>query len=142
MSAIREEVVEAAINRSFAIIDYNIYNNLHKRHEFRKQTLLADNSLTKDEKSEAIRKLNIIYDRDKVTFNSGTKRICETCNQECLATLYCECCIRIYLKAKFSNWTSGNKDIDNLIQKCQIESIRPYNIIEWIPYENLQNINY
>ncbi|PKK73757.1 hypothetical protein RhiirC2_775641 [Rhizophagus irregularis] len=36
------------------------------------------------------------YDRDKVIYNSGIKRICENCNHECLATLYCEYCIRNY----------------------------------------------
>src|SRR5437763_15134483 len=74
--------------------------------------------------------------------NEGTKRICENCNQECLATLYCELCVQNYLKANFSNWTSGNNDIDNLIQKCQKEALRPSMIVEWIPYNNLQNIKY
>ena len=59
-----------------------------------------------------------------------------------MATLYCEYCVRHYLKAKFSNWTSGNDDIDNLIQKCQMETLMPNKIIEWIPYDNLQNIKY
>jgi hypothetical protein len=74
--------------------------------------------------------------------NEGTRRICENCNQECLATLYCEYCVRNYLKANFSNWTSGNVDIDNLIQKCQMETIRPNVIVEWILYNNLQNVKY
>ena len=43
---------------------------------------------------------------------------------------------------KFSNWTSGNNDIDNLIQKCQMETFSLYNIVERIPYSNLQNIKY
>uniref|UniRef100_U9UZR8 Protein kinase domain-containing protein n=1 Tax=Rhizophagus irregularis (strain DAOM 181602 / DAOM 197198 / MUCL 43194) TaxID=747089 RepID=U9UZR8_RHIID len=142
MSGIRTEVVWAALNRSKALMDYNIYNNIHKQYEFQKQTLLADNSLTEDEKTEAIKKLSKTYDKYKVLNNEGTKRICENCNQECLATLYCEYCIRNYLKAKFSNWTSGNDDIDNLIQKCQMETLNPKMIIEWIPYNNLQNIKY
>ncbi|POG61721.1 kinase-like domain-containing protein [Rhizophagus irregularis DAOM 181602=DAOM 197198] len=71
-----------------------------------------------------------------------TKRICENCNQECLATTYCECCIRNYLKAKFSNWTSGNVIINNLIQECQMKTIYPKLIPEWIPYNKLQNIKY
>ena len=70
------------------------------------------------------------------------KRICENCKEECLATLYCEYCIRNYLKEKFSSWTSGNNDIDDLIQKCQLESHAPNYIVEWIPYNNLQNIEY
>ena len=48
MSAIREVVVQAAINRSHALIDYNIYNDFHKRFEFERQTLLVDKSLTVD----------------------------------------------------------------------------------------------
>ena len=59
-----------------------------------------------------------------------------------MATLFCEYCIRNYLKANFSNWTSGNDNIDNLIQKCQSETLHPQMIIEWIPYNNLQNIKY
>ena len=142
MSAIRKELVDAAVNRSFALVDYNIHNNLHKRHEFRQKTILADESLTENEKTEAIRSLTKVYDGEKVLCNEGTKRICENCSQECLATLYCELCVRNYLKAKFSNWSSGNDNIDNLIKKCQIETLEPDSVIEWIPYNNLQNIKY
>ncbi|GBC16689.2 kinase-like domain-containing protein [Rhizophagus irregularis DAOM 181602=DAOM 197198] len=142
MSVIRKELVHAAMNRSLALINNNIHNDIHKRYEFRKQTLLADNSLTKDEKNYAINWITTSYDRNKILGNSGTRRICENCNQKCLATLYCEFCVRNYLKEKFSNWTSGNVNIDNLIQKCQIETFEPGTIIEWIPYNNLQNIKY
>src|ERR1043165_1815029 len=80
MSAIRKELVIAAFNRVGALIDYNIHNDIHKRHEFKQQTILADESLTKDEKTEAIRELNKNYDLSKLIFNSGTKRICENCS--------------------------------------------------------------
>src|SRR3954471_3315905 len=142
MSAIREELVNAVVNRTYNSTDYNIYNYIHKRHEFRKQTVLANESLTKDEKTEAIRILTKAYVREKILYNEGTTRTCENCNQQCLATLYCEHCVRNYLKAKFSNWTSGSDDIDNLIQKCQMETLMPNLIVEWIPYNNLQNIKY
>ena len=125
MSAIRKELVDAAVNRSFALVDYNIHNNLHKRHEFRQKTILADESLTENEKTEAIRSLTKVYDGEKVLCNEGTKRICENCSQECLATLYCEFCVRNYLKANFSNWSSGNDNIDNLIQECQMKTFNP-----------------
>ncbi len=59
-----------------------------------------------------------------------------------MATLYCEHYVRNYLKANFSNWTSGNSDIDNLIQNCQMEALMPNMIVEWIPYNNLQNVKY
>ncbi len=89
-----------------------------------------------------ITRLTRIYDDNKVNFNEGIKRVCENCKQECFATLFCELCVRNHLKANFSNWTSGNNEIDNLIQKCQMETLIPHVIIEWIPYNNLQNIKY
>ncbi|CAB4437504.1 unnamed protein product [Rhizophagus irregularis] len=142
MSTLRRELIHATINRASSLTDTNIYNDIHKQFEFKKQTVLADKILTNDEKTYAIRWITRDYDRDKVNFNSGTKRICENCKQECLATLYCEYCVRNYLKEDFSNWTSGNDDIDNLIQKCQMETHMPYVVVEWIPYSNLKNIKY
>ena len=142
MTTIRRELVNAAVIRAHMLIDYNIYNDMHKQHGFKKQTVLVDNSLTDDEKTAAVKKLNEVYDLNKVISNEGIKRICENCNQECLATLYCEHCVRNYLKVNFSNWTSGNNDIDKLIQKCQMETFAPNMIIEWIPYINLQNVKY
>jgi hypothetical protein len=142
MSAIRLELVHAAISKAFSSVDYNIYKGLHQQYEFIQQTILADNSLTENEKTEAIRFTNEDYDRDKVRCNEGTRRICENCKQKCLATLYCEYCVQNYLKANFSNWTSGNNDIDILIQKCQSEAFIPSNIVEWIPYNNLENVEY
>jgi hypothetical protein len=142
MSANRTEVMWSAIHRANESMDNNIYDDIHKHFEFQKQTLLADESLTEDEKIEVIKKISQTYDRAKIRNNSGTKRICENCNQECLATLFCEYCVRNYLKANFSNWTSGNDKIDDLIQKCQMETLEPEMIIEWIPPDNLQNFKY
>ncbi|GBC01818.1 hypothetical protein RclHR1_04340015 [Rhizophagus clarus] len=123
MSDIREKLVSDALNRTILLIDLNIYDNFHKVHEFRKQTILADKSLTNDEKSYAIKDLSKTYDKNKIKYNEGTRRICENCNQECLATLFCEYCIQNYLKTNFSNWTSGNYDVDNLIQNCGFSNI-------------------
>ncbi|RIA85456.1 kinase-like domain-containing protein [Glomus cerebriforme] len=91
-----------------ASTDYNVYNDIHKRYEFRKQEIIAVNSTTQDVKTEALRMLSESYDRSKIQNNNGTRRICENCKPECLATLFCEFCVRNYLKANFSNWTSGN----------------------------------
>ena len=56
MSVIRKELtIYAAITRSHGLIDYNVHNDMYKRHEFIQQTVLDDNSLTKDEKTFAIR---------------------------------------------------------------------------------------
>ena len=50
MSTIREKIAFAALSRSHSLIDFSIYDNFHKQHEFRLQTVLADESLTEDEK--------------------------------------------------------------------------------------------
>ncbi|EXX59805.1 Mkk1p [Rhizophagus irregularis DAOM 197198w] len=142
MFTLRYELIYATKNRATTLTDTNIYNDIHKQFEFKKQTVLADKILTNDEKTYAIRLLVENYDRNKVRNNSGTKRICENCNQECLATLYCEYCVRNYLQENFPNWTSGNDDIDNLIQECQMETLVPNVVIEWIPYSNLENTKY
>ena len=142
MSVIRKDLINVALHRAYHLVDTSIHDNQRKIYEFRKQTVLADESLSQEEKTEAIKLLDRDYDRLKLLFNNGTKRICENCNQECLATTYCEICIRNYLKAKFSNWTSGNDNIDNLIRECQMKAIMPRKIAEWIPYGNLKNIKY
>ncbi|POG63886.1 kinase-like domain-containing protein [Rhizophagus irregularis DAOM 181602=DAOM 197198] len=80
------------------------YKPIHYVNEFIEQAILAHNSLTEEEKTKAIILNSKDYDRDKICFNSGTRRICENCDQECLATLYCEYCVRNYLKVNFSNW--------------------------------------
>jgi hypothetical protein len=142
MANTRIELISAVVNRAFALTDINIHKTLEQRHEFRKQTILADESLTIDEKLFAISLSAKDMDYYKLLYNKGVERICENCHEECLATLFCEYCVRNYLKAKFSSWTSGNNDIDNLLQNCQLETISPYHIVEWIPYNNLRNIKY
>src|SRR6266496_3632681 len=75
-----------------------------------------------------IKLLCIKFNNDKILFNERTKRICENCQKECLATLYCKYCVRNCL--------------NNLIQNCQMETLRPDKIVEWISYNNLRNIKY
>lgn len=142
MSSIRKELVYTALKEADALSDINIYHDLTKMHEFRQKTILADKSLNEEEKSYAITILIKEYDFDKIIYNVGPKRICENCHLECLATSYCEHCIRNYLKSNFSNWTSENDIIDKIIQKCQMEIVSSEYVTEWIPYNNLQNIKY
>ena len=139
MSA-RDILVDAVFKKAFALTPD--YDDVDERYEFREQFILDDDSLTKSEKSKTILRLYKNRDRHKILLNKGKKRICENCKLECLATLYCEHCVRNYLKAHFSNWTSGNNDVDDLIQECQMKTLDPSMIVEWIPYNDLQNIKY
>ncbi|GES76256.1 kinase-like domain-containing protein [Rhizophagus clarus] len=77
MSDIRGELVYAALDRSIISTDFDIYDDIHKRHEFQKQIILADKSLTNDEKTDAIKKINKTYDKNKIRRNEGTRRVCE-----------------------------------------------------------------
>jgi hypothetical protein len=115
MSTIRKKFVNAKIQKAYALTDNNILENIDEYYKLLQKSILSDDSLTSDEKSETMKVLNVNYDSDKIRCNKGKKRICKICKKECLATLYCECCIRNYLKSEFSNWTSENDNIDNLI---------------------------
>ena len=79
MTSIWRKLVFAAYNRTFELIDSSVQNTFEKRHEFRKQIILEDESLTEDEKSEAIKISCDDLDYSKVFYNEGTKRICENC---------------------------------------------------------------
>src|SRR5439155_27317377 len=98
MTTVREELVYIAVDRAHILIDYNVQDTLDKQGEFQKQIILADESLTNEEKTEAIKILNKAIDYYKLLINEGTKRICENCQDECLATLFCEHCVRNHLK--------------------------------------------
>src|SRR5215213_5840468 len=68
---------------------------------------------------------------------------CEKC-YECYTDAeynWCIPCQMNDLKNNFTNWTSGNKEIDNYIQKMQLKINNPQNIVfEWIPYSQFDEI--
>ncbi|CAB5388232.1 unnamed protein product [Rhizophagus irregularis] len=69
---------------------------------------------------------------------------CEKCgNKRTRDYSWCEPCQINYLKNNFINWTSGNKKIDEFIQKMQlkINITREGETFEWIPYNGFININ-
>lgn len=148
MSNIRYESVFDAVQK-LNVIDFNdelnesdISSDMDKRFEFQKQMIYDDETLTEDEKSKAINMISNSHDYNKVMYQLGKKRFCEYCQNECFATQYCEYCMQNYLKEKFSDWTSGNNEIDDLIKVCQTVSLHPDMIIEWVPYNSLQNIEF
>ena len=46
------------------------------------------------------------------------------------------------LRIKFDNWNSENERVNDLIQICQKSTIRSDAVIEWIPFEHLQDVQY
>ncbi|GBC10391.1 hypothetical protein RclHR1_00960008 [Rhizophagus clarus] len=144
MTTIRKKLIYAAIQEAFSEAEKNpnLNYDLINQQKLLNGIIFANKFLTTDEKTETIRIIAESYDYFKIIKDEDEKRICENCQSECLATSYCEICIRNYLKSHFSNWISDNDDIDNLIQKCQMETVAPTRIIEWILYNNLRNIKY
>lgn len=140
MATIRREVMNAAYDKAYALIQND---NMHIRFRDIKEFVLKDETLTEEEKIEVIKRFDGDYDYFKVVENDDrVKRTCENCQEECLATLYCEFCVRKYLKSQFSDWTSGNNTIDDLLKKCQESSLIPYMIVEWIPYDKFINLQF
>ncbi|RHZ35942.1 protein kinase [endosymbiont GvMRE of Glomus versiforme] len=54
----------------------------------------------------------------------------------------CQFCNAQHFQNNFKNWTSGNQDIDQFIQKYQLNATDPEKVLEWIPYCKLTNIEY
>jgi hypothetical protein len=53
----------------------------------------------------------------------------------------CLSCNSKRFQRDFNKWTSGNEDIDRLIQENQL-SVRRNGLLEWISYDKFSNVNY
>jgi serine/threonine protein kinase len=84
----------------------------------------------------------IKMDDNNILKNIMKLRKCEKCQNECFNSKSCEFCIKKYLENRFSKWSSENKEIDELIQNCQKNFLKPDFIVEWIPYNKLEDIQY
>ncbi|RIA94418.1 kinase-like domain-containing protein [Glomus cerebriforme] len=90
-----------------------------------------------------------------ISQNPNTKDYIMILNNEYFE-IYCVICYKIYtnrkykwcklcqindLRENFTNWTSGNNNIDNFIHEMQLKINRPTNLIfEWIPYDQFSDI--
>src|SRR6185369_1412688 len=55
---------------------------------------------------------------------------------------WCRACDRQKLLEKFGSWTSGNKVLDQFIQRTQIESKRYHTYVEWAEPEEFVNVTH
>ena len=98
------------------------------------------NHLTKKQKSLIDELIPNEELRDK---NYG---LCKECSQLNTGTYYshgwCQSCNSKHFQQDFNKWTSGNKEIDEFIQKFQLNATRLKEVLEWIPYENFRDIEY
>jgi hypothetical protein len=68
--------------------------------------------------------------------------ICGECKELGTGLRWCQTCNAKRFKKNFKNWTSGNKNIDELIQQSQIDSLIDLKCLEWIPFEKFENVTY
>ncbi|RGB29217.1 kinase-like domain-containing protein [Rhizophagus diaphanus] len=67
---------------------------------------------------------------------------CYECLQPNTDYQWCQQCNTKRFQQDFSKWTSKNVFIDKFIQDAQINAKNSYEILEWIPYNNLLSIDY
>ncbi|GES83757.1 kinase-like domain-containing protein [Rhizophagus clarus] len=68
--------------------------------------------------------------------------LCGECNKPGTGRNWCQPCNAKRFSENFGNWTSGNKDIDELIQQSQLNAVYYTKCLEWIPFENFENVTY
>ena len=68
--------------------------------------------------------------------------LCEKCKQPKTSYSYCRSCNSQHFKRNFKNWTSGNHDIDEFIQKAQLKAKKFDQTIEWIEYDKFEDVEY
>jgi hypothetical protein len=129
-------------DKTYLSLDYIIHKTITQQEEYQKNMIENDSSLTKNEKKFLLNELQKIHDKYKIGNDSAEKQQCNNCQNWHQATQYCEFCIRKYLKNNFENWTSGNNEIDKLVQECQQKTVAPWHVIEWISYDQFENVEY
>src|SRR3954462_4549269 len=68
--------------------------------------------------------------------------LCKECSQPNTDYEWCQSCNSKHFQQDFNKWTSGNKEIDEFIQKFQLSATRYKEVLEWIPYERFSDIKY
>ena len=68
--------------------------------------------------------------------------LCQKCNKPNDYYYWCNQCNAKRFQQDFPNWTSENKYIDYFIQETQLNAKSHFEVLEWIPYNRLSNINY
>jgi hypothetical protein len=76
-----------------------------------------------------------------ITQDPETKNYMLVLSNKCKNCYYT--CNAIYFQQQFIDWTSGNNDIDKVIQDTQLSTHNVYDVaLEWIPYNRLYDIKY
>ncbi|RHZ48712.1 hypothetical protein Glove_543g21 [Diversispora epigaea] len=129
-------------DKIFYSLDTNIHKTDAEQNNYIENMIKNESSLTENEMNFLFNKLQRAYNTLRIEGNSVEKQQCNNCQNWHQATHHCEFCIRKYLENDFGNWASGNNEINKLIQECQKKTIAPDIVIEWIEYDQFENIEH
>ena len=85
---------------------------------------------------------------DKLILNEELKQryreygLCKECKQPNTGSYWCQSCNSKRFQQNFQNWTSGNHNIDEFIQKTQLKARNYKEVIEWVEYNRFENVEY
>ncbi|RIA98232.1 hypothetical protein C1645_870795, partial [Glomus cerebriforme] len=82
------------------------------------------------------------YQRAIENKDSNNNKLCKECKQPSIDYNWCQKCNNKRFQQNFSKWTSKNEFIDKFIQEAQLNAKNNYEVLEWIPYDQLKNINH
>ncbi|RHZ80689.1 hypothetical protein Glove_132g90 [Diversispora epigaea] len=78
----------------------------------------------------------------KESENLEDEGTCKECHQNNIRIKWCHPCNSKKFQNEFGKWTSEDREIDEFIQQMQLNANKCQEIIEWIPFEKLENITY
>ncbi len=85
---------------------------------------------------------------DKLILNDELKSrykeygLCKECKQPKTHYNWCRSCNAKHFQQGFKTWSSGNDELNGLIQKTQLVATGYKNVIEWIEYDRFEGIDY
>ncbi|RIA92040.1 kinase-like domain-containing protein [Glomus cerebriforme] len=78
----------------------------------------------------------------EIKFAPKEQKNCPDCNLPTTSFGWCMPCETNFMKENFFNWSSGNKDIDELIRHTQLNATQICDYFEWIPFESFEMVKY
>ncbi|RHZ46204.1 hypothetical protein Glove_629g10 [Diversispora epigaea] len=107
-----------------------------------------EQNITTNNLNEVVNEINEISISDKPDneetpkVDYGDYGICEECGNKNTNYNWCLQCNSQHFQQNFGNWTSGNKDVDKIIQESQSNCTTDLAFVEWIPYAQFEDIKY
>ena len=103
-----------------------------------------EQNTTTNNLNEVVNEINEISISDKSDTEEPEKDygICEECGNKNTYEDWCLQCNSQRFQQNFGNWTSGNKDVDAIIQEFQSNCTAFYCLAEWVPYSQFEDIKY